>query len=138
MLLQDYLFCLKTLKPIGDIIDPFDGKHDIFNWKLKCVGRTRDRIKEDGLRILRALRFIVTKSIDPDNNLSKEISDVRSWEFMNDTVSVERIREELNKMMQFDTSLAIATITNRLPCEALPILFNKVWLKPTLEKKKGN
>lgn len=41
----------------GNLIDPFDGAKDIQEELIRCVGRPKDRFKEDPLRILRAARF---------------------------------------------------------------------------------
>ena len=40
-----------------NIVDPFGGVKDIHNRVIKSVGSAADRFNEDGLRILRALRF---------------------------------------------------------------------------------
>lgn len=41
----------------GNIIDPFGGRLDILDNRIRCVGKPKDRFKEDPLRILRAVRF---------------------------------------------------------------------------------
>lgn len=41
----------------GEIIDYFDGQHDLLNHKIVCVGDPEQRFEEDALRILRAMRF---------------------------------------------------------------------------------
>jgi len=87
----------QTLEPIGDIIDPFDGKSDLMTHTLRCVGNTKDKIQEDGLRILRAARFIVTKNLGPSVELAAELKSPLPWLWMDDTVSTERVREELQK-----------------------------------------
>ena len=38
----------KTLEPIGDIIDPLDGRRDLQEHSLRCVGDTSARLEEDG------------------------------------------------------------------------------------------
>lgn len=40
-----------------EIIDPFDGRKDIKNRLIRCVGNPIDRFTEDALRILRGIRF---------------------------------------------------------------------------------
>lgn len=129
---------LSSLSPLNknDLIDPFNGSEDISNSLIKCVGSPRLRLEEDGLRILRALRFIITKDVSPDPNLSKLISEPIWWEWMNKSVSQERIREELHKMFKHDTAKSILFISNNIPEESAEVLFSKVWLKPTLEKRK--
>ncbi len=41
----------------GEVIDLFDGLHDLRHGFIRCVGEPNDRFTEDALRILRALRF---------------------------------------------------------------------------------
>ena len=126
----------KTLKPMGKIIDPFDGKFDLEHRIIRCVGNTRERIHEDGLRILRAARFIITKGLFPHPDLATELEDRDWWNFIEETVSTERIREELTKMFKHNTIKTIRFFANSLPIEALLMLENSgIWLKPTMEKK---
>ena len=90
-----------TLEPIGAIIDPFDGMLDLGQPKtLRCVGDTEKRLEEDGLRILRAARFAVTKKLFPDSQLTAALQEANWWNFVLETVSPERIREELTKMFK--------------------------------------
>tara|TARA_B100000579_G_scaffold437384_1_gene466498 strand:- start:837 stop:1553 length:717 start_codon:yes stop_codon:yes gene_type:complete len=126
---------LDSLSPKGDLIDPFGGASDLKNNILRTVGNTEDRFSEDGLRILRALRFIATKGFCPDTKIKDAMSDSKWWKFMEDTVSIERTREELQKMFKHDTPLALSVISEFVPSNSTKILFSKIWLKPTLEKK---
>lgn len=41
----------------GEVIDLFDGLHDLRHGLIRCVGEPEERFAEDALRILRALRF---------------------------------------------------------------------------------
>jgi len=126
----------KTLEPIGDIIDPFGGKEDLITGCLRTVGNTKDRFTEDGLRVLRAIRFSITKDLELLPEIAAEIEDRQWWNFIKETVSAERIREELTKMFKHSTIRTIRFFANRLPIEALLMLEQSgIWLKPTMEKK---
>ena len=126
----------KTLEPIGDIIDPFGGKEDLITGGLRTVGNTKDRFTEDGLRVLRAVRFSITKDLELLPEIAAEIEDRQWWNFIKETVSAERIREELTKMFKHSTIRTIRFFANRLPIEALLMLEQSgIWLKPTMEKK---
>ena len=47
----------------GEVLDPHGGREDI-KWKtLRFVGDPMTRIREDGLRVLRGLRFMITKGL---------------------------------------------------------------------------
>ena len=126
-----------TLKPIGEIIDLFGGAADIELRQLRCVGDTHDRLTEDGLRVLRAARFAVTKSLSPDIHLLNALSDAAWWRHAVATVSEDRVRQELHKMLVHNTADAIRFLADTCHEEAVHILFNgNIWLKPTVEKKK--
>ena len=128
----------QTLEPIGDIIDPFDGKSDLMTHTLRCVGNTKDKIQEDGLRILRAARFIVTKNLGPSVELAAELKSPLPWLWMDDTVSTERVREELQKMFKNNGADAIRFLAKDCAHTALTVLVGQtsnIWLKPTMEKK---
>lgn len=53
----------------SEILDPFNGKEDLKNKLLRCVGNTEERMKEDSLRLLRAMRFSLTKNLYLDSEL---------------------------------------------------------------------
>lgn len=103
---RDFTVNAMALDPVnGNLIDPFNGQEDLNNRTLRFVGNTMDRIEEDGLRILRALRFQVTKGLTMhpelfqfflDNHVALGFHHLRS-------VSTDRIREELNKMFSANT-----------------------------------
>lgn len=86
----------------GNYVDPFNGIKDVKNGIIKCVGNPLDRFKEDALRMLRALRFSVTKRMLLDGDIHYILKDnLIVNNLLN--ISVERIREELYKMFMFDT-----------------------------------
>ncbi len=125
-----------TLEPIGEIIDPFHGRQHLISGILRCVGVTSMRFEEDGLRVLRAVRFSITKDLEfcPDLGINLEMG--HWWTFAGETVSAERIREELTKMFKHSTARTMTMFIERLPSEALELLdVAGIWLKPTVEKK---
>ncbi len=124
-----------TLVPMGNLIDPFGGRRALLNRRLKCVGETSQRLEEDGLRVLRAVRFAVTKDLVPELSLSRSLHSSHWWDFVALTVSVERIREELNKMMKHSTAETLRFLHSNCHPGAIDVLFETIWLKPTLEKR---
>ncbi|HAS91784.1 MAG TPA: CCA tRNA nucleotidyltransferase [Clostridiales bacterium] len=78
------------------VIDLFGGLDDIKNKIVKCVGNSDERFNEDGLRILRALRFASVLNFDIDENTSCSI--YRNKNLLNN-ISKERINIELNKLL---------------------------------------
>lgn len=78
------------------LIDLFQGVKDIEDGLIRCVGNPYIRLNEDYLRILRAVRFATQLDFLIDietSNACMELSHKL------DTVSVERIRDELFKIL---------------------------------------
>ena len=129
---------LKTLEPIGEVIDPFGGAFDAEEGVLKCVGDAEERLEEDGLRLLRAVRFAITKDLSLDDDLEDALGCETWWAFVERSVSENRIREELNKMFVHDTSETLRFLFHHCSSSAIDFLFGdttNIWLKPTMEKK---
>lgn len=82
-----------------EILDPFNGRKDIADKIIRCVGST-DRLKEDSLRMIRALRFSITKGF----RMSDDVIDCieNNWNLL-ENVSRERIAVELNLMLANST-----------------------------------
>lgn len=80
----------------GDIIDLFNGRQDLENKIIRCVGVPDKRFKEDALRIIRALRFAAVLGFDVESNTEKAL-----FENINllSEISAERILAELKKII---------------------------------------
>ena len=114
--------------------DPFGGMDDIKRRLIRCVLSTRDRLLEDPIRGLRALRFSITKNFEIDQNIITMIS---SNEFIDQfkIVTKERIQNELIKMFKYDTLASIKLLSN-LKRELLESIFgDKLWLLPTCKHR---
>jgi len=57
----------------GEILDLFDGKKDLENKIIRAVGNPDNRIKEDVLRSLRAVRFATSLDFNIEENLKSAI-----------------------------------------------------------------
>lgn len=117
----------------GELVDPFGGREDLESNLLRFVGNPTDRIAEDGLRVMRALRFSVTKGFDIDADTWDAVNSDFAAEMLM-KVSVERIREELEKMFLANTlwSLRLLNDVNREVQEA--IFRDGLRLTPTLKQ----
>ena len=125
-----------NLNHVGEIIDLFGGQEDINRRQLRCVGNTHDRLQEDGLRLLRAARFIITKTVNPDEELQHALETSIWWQWLEETVSTERIREELHKMFKHDTQATMKFLVwNCNPAACRRLFSGDLWLKPHLGKK---
>lgn len=103
----------------GELVDLFGGQQDLEDKVLRFVGNARLRVQEDGLRVLRALRFSVTKGFR-----LRDMFEVLDADFALEalrSVSRERMREELEKMFKHDT-LASLELLQQFP-KLLPVLF---------------
>lgn len=79
--------------------DPFGGKEDLGTGNLRAVGDAQSRLSEDGLRIMRAYRFMdrQEKGIwKPDKDLAAALIDNRA---MLALVSIERVWSELERII---------------------------------------
>ncbi|WP_394848218.1 HD domain-containing protein [Pendulispora brunnea] len=95
---RDFTMNAIALDPeTGTLIDPFDGQKDLDARILRAVGDPRERFAEDGLRVLRAARFVATLEVELDPATRGAIAPTL------DTyrkVSMERVRDEWLKTMK--------------------------------------
>lgn len=79
-----------------ELHDPFDGQGDIAKRRLRAVGRAVDRFTEDGLRVMRAVRFAAQLEFELDPETEAGIPPaLPSLE----KVSRERVCDELRKLL---------------------------------------
>lgn len=100
------------------LIDFYGGKQDIENRLIRMVGNPSKRIKEDPLRILRALRFALMYSCTIEDKLLKVMI---KKNFLIDNLSKEKIKQEIKKIKGVNEDLKIS-------------LFSSVGLKYLLEE----
>ena len=80
----------------GNVRDPFGGRADLQDGLIRCVGDPAKRFQEDGLRLMRALRFSSCLDFDIEPATAVAILDTAS---MLDFVARERIQVELRKLL---------------------------------------
>lgn len=95
---RDFTINAMAMDSKGNIIDSFDGNKcfDLENHLIKTVGNPETRFKEDPLRIMRALRFSITKGFQLDAPTQKAMVDCKD---MLNNISKERITAELRKIL---------------------------------------
>ena len=81
------------------LIDEFDGMIDIENKIIRTVGNPDERFEEDGLRIIRAIRFSSKLNFEIEENTMKSIY---SKHKILQNISIERITDEINKIIKSD------------------------------------
>ena len=88
--------------PGGDFIDPFGGLSDLNSKIIRSVGSASDRFSEDGLRILRAYRFVaVSDGWEIEDGTKASLGNSLQ---MLDSVSAERIGMEFRRMLELPGS----------------------------------
>lgn len=118
----------------GSLIDPFHGVRDINERLIRAVGNPWDRLVEDPLRALRAVRFAVTKGFTIDPNLAAVIRDFKMKKSIF-SLPEERIYDEMMKMFRVDTVESIAYLNQFGLLEYLFGFGRALWLKPSLEPR---
>jgi tRNA nucleotidyltransferase (CCA-adding enzyme) len=78
------------------IIDPFNGRQDLHDRIIKCVGDPESRFSEDSLRILRAVRFASVLGFYIEPGTKSAIDMLRNTI---GTVATERITAEFTKLL---------------------------------------
>ncbi len=101
------------------VVDPFDGLADLQNRVLRCVGDPSERFSEDGLRVMRALRFAAVYGFAVEENTAQAVHDRKG---MLSAVSGERICVELLKMMKAPDGDHLASIVKQFPDVMLEIM----------------
>ena len=71
---------------------------DIMNKNLRFVGEAPERIKEDPLRVMRFIRFLVTKNLNNKN----DIEQILPYIPLVKKLSMERMRDEFSKIITAD------------------------------------
>lgn len=119
----------------GSYVDPFNGREDIARRTIRAVGDPRERILEDALRAVRALRFSVTKRFMIEGNLMKVLMfDTDVHDAIANKISDERIQVELSKMFRYDTLSSMATL-NKYMALTNAMFSGNVSLDATLKTK---
>ena len=85
------------INPISDeIIDLCNGLKDLKNKQIKTIGDPNDRLSEDYLRIIRAIRFANEYDFSIDDETINAMNNNVS--FLN-KISIERVRDEISKIL---------------------------------------
>jgi len=98
---RDFKINAMAIDPINLLFyDPHGGQKDLESGILSAVGEASERLEEDGLRIMRAYRFMCHESgpFIPDENLSQALID--SVENLN-SISRERIWMEFSTLLSY-------------------------------------
>lgn len=119
----------------GNILDPHNGLQDIKDGIIRCVGDPEKRFNEDALRMLRMVRFAITKNMVLDDEIDEFLSRTMNADMIG-KVSAERVKDELNKCFMFDMTRSFDYM------KKYHILFDSIFyfhknlrLKATMEER---
>jgi poly(A) polymerase/tRNA nucleotidyltransferase (CCA-adding enzyme) len=110
---RDFTMNAIALDPLKyTIIDPFGGAADITRREIRCVGNAKERFTEDGLRVMRAVRFMAQFGYTLDEGITRAFE---APEVINtlDKISPERIRDEFNKILMTRLSYSACLLMHK-------------------------
>lgn len=121
----------------GNIIDLFGGIEDLKIGILRTPMDANVTMMDDPLRILRALRFTITKDFVMSDDIWEAMKQPNILKKLEQTVSGQRIREEIDKMMRFNTvrSFRLLMDVDEIIPGFLELIFKDgMWLMPTFKQ----
>ena len=99
---RDFIMNTLCMDKDGNIIDLLNAMDDIKNKTIRCIGDPYKRLKEDSLRILRAIRFATVLDFKLDESLKKAI--IKNKRRLK-KLSYFRKKQELNKIFSSPNAL---------------------------------
>ena len=90
---RDFTFNSICIDKEGNYIDLYNGIDDLKNRVIRTIGNSDNKIKEDSLRILRAIRFSAVYNLKIDKELSNSII---KYGYLINNLSFDRIKNELD------------------------------------------
>ena len=93
---RDFTINALAYNPSAGLVDLYDGQAHIYNSIIKTVGNPDQRFNEDGLRIMRALRFSAVLGFQIEKETAEAIH--RNKELLKN-ISAERLAVELTKLV---------------------------------------
>ena len=122
---------INMLSNVTEYVDPFKGRKDIENKVIRTVGDPVERFTEDGLRILRAIRFRFKLGFTFDAATYKAI--MSNWQLL-EHISQERITLEFLQILTYghldsaeDCYLIDALIKKILPEAYIENVYDCNW-----------
>lgn len=116
---RDFTVNAMAYHPKCGLVDPFGGEKDLQKKRIACVGNPWERFDEDGLRILRALRFASVLDFTIDAPTDEAI---RRQKDLLKHISAERIFVEMTKMLCGQAAERLLLAYPDVICTVLPQL----------------
>ncbi|MBE6570333.1 MAG: polynucleotide adenylyltransferase [Ruminococcaceae bacterium] len=117
---RDFTVNAMAYSPVRGIVDLYDGRGDLARRVIRCVGSAEKRFGEDGLRILRAIRFSAVLGFTPEAEDTSPA--IHRMAYLLQGISRERIHVELRKLLGGKCAGEILTEYGDVVEQALPEL----------------
>jgi tRNA nucleotidyltransferase (CCA-adding enzyme) len=128
---RDFTMNAMALDAAGGLIDPYNGAEDVKNGLIRLVGGT-DRLKEDSLRMLRALRFQIQLGFDMDNEIHAFLYNANNSVLLR-KIDENRIRDELTKCFKMNTPETLMLLQVYFAIRDVIFEETDIWLQPTVK-----
>ena len=121
---RDFTINALLMNSKSKIIDYNNGKEDLRNKLIRCIGDTNKKLGEDPLRVLRALRLSIIYNL----NLDQEIVDfIKDNKKVIEDISFFRRKEELDKILSCKNKIiGLNTLKKYDLCDVLGININNI------------
>ena len=94
---RDFTMNAIAMDKDGGIIDPFNGREDIAEKRIRTVGIADERFQEDALRIMRGVRFVSQLGFQMEH---KTYHALKQYAPLLEHIAVERIYTEFCKLLE--------------------------------------
>lgn len=108
---RDFTMNAIAMRENGTYYDPHNGIQDASIGLIRCVGDTHARFNEDALRMLRAVRFSITRRFTMSSEIRSALNNPHLLAKLS-AISLERVRDELNKCFAHNTLDTLACLDN--------------------------
>ena len=114
---RDFTVNAMAWHPLRGLLDLHEGKKDIDNKLIRCVGNPTRRFQEDGLRMLRAIRFAARLNFQLETKTKQSLTECAP---LLSKIANERIGSELNEMFKTCHSATLIQENPDLISTAIP------------------
>ena len=116
---RDFTVNAMAYHPEKGLVDLYGGREDLQDKRLRCVGDAPERLTEDALRILRAMRFSAQLSFAVEESTAQAMHNLKDRLSL---ISRERIAQELLRMIAFPAAANVLQQFEDIFFAALPQL----------------
>ena len=110
---RDFTINALAYHPDKGVIDYFDGIGDLNRGLIRCVGDAASRYQEDGLRIMRAVRFACVLNFQFEEQTEAAI---KEYSYLLRNIAKERIQVEFDKILTSSWAMYGLETLARLDC----------------------